>query len=145
MQGAQTAIQDTDLKLFVILTINTSIGSDPSVHDTQHESGGRSKTSCTLQHNCGSLASDAGKDCTPQHTGRLGQSVRISTGEESMGRRVPHLVQTVLPSGNLRTVLISPNHTALIIASPSDLTPSINTRRPFTRNRPSAKSCTARG
>lgn len=71
MQGIQTTIQDTNLYIFGILTTNFSIRSDPSVHDTHHESGSRGKTSGTLQHKCGSLASDAGKGCTAQHTGRL--------------------------------------------------------------------------
>lgn len=61
MQGIQTTIQDTDLYIFCILTINSSIRSDPSVHDTQHESGGRGKTSGTLHTIVGGLLQMQGK------------------------------------------------------------------------------------
>ena len=61
MQGIQTTIQDTDLYIFCILTINYSIRSDPSVHDTQHESGSRGKVSGRLHTIVGGLLQMQGK------------------------------------------------------------------------------------
>jgi hypothetical protein len=68
--------------------------------------------SSALQHNCESLASRAGKACTPLNAQAVSDNQHTYlVGEESMGMRVPHRIQAVSRSGNsqigyLRTIIL---------------------------------------